>query len=163
MRIISMLTMLAAFILPFILFADSAEGSKQKPKTPKPDKKPSGSQSSESANLTESVLAAQKWLSLLDKEKYSESWDTGSQLFQQTIPKEEWQKVMDAIRKPLGKVSSRDILDQRTANNPKGLPVGEYIVLFYNTSFAGKPAAHELVTLIKESNGQWKVLTYQVQ
>jgi len=79
-----------------------------------------------------------------------------------TIGKEEWIELEQATRKPLGKVISRDVVDERIAKNPKGLPVGNYMVLFYNTSFTNRKDAHELVTLMQESDGKWRVLTYHV-
>lgn len=117
----------------------------------------------QNSDLTQSVLVAQEWLALLDKGNYEQSWDKGAKLFQQTITRDEWKKVMDAVRKPLGNLSNRNVLDQRTASNPKGLPEGDYMVLFYNSSFQNKSSAYELITMMKESDGQWRVLTYQVQ
>ena len=117
----------------------------------------------ETDQLKASVKAAEEWLNLIDREKYEESWDTGSINFQLTVPKNHWVMLMDQIRKPLGDVSSRKILDQRTAKDPKGLPKGDYMVIFFDTSFSKKEVAHELVTLIQTSDGTWKILTYQVQ
>lgn len=112
-------------------------------------------------DLQASQIAAQQWLSLIDKGVYEESWDAGAKTFQLTITKNEWTKALNGLRKPLGNVVSREILDQKTAKNPKGLPVGDYMVLFYKTSFQNRPQANELITMVKENDGQWKVLTYQ--
>lgn len=114
------------------------------------------------ADLTASALAAQNWLKLVDDGQYDESWSQGSSIFQLTIQQDEWKQILDAMRKPLGSVISRKVVDQRTATNPKGLPAGDYMVMVYDTSFSGKSSAHELVTLVKGDDGQWRVLTYQV-
>jgi hypothetical protein len=114
-------------------------------------------------NLEQSATATQTWLSLIDTGNYGQAWDSSSKLFQQTINKPQWQQLMDSSRKPLGSIRNRTVLDQRTASNPRGLPAGDYMVMFYNTAFANKPSAYELVTLMKEPDGKWRILTYQVQ
>jgi len=112
--------------------------------------------------VADSQAATNSWLALVDQGKYGESWDAASKTMQWTIKRDEWIKNLDGVRKPLGAVKSREILDVRTATNPQGLPQGEYMIFVYNTSFANKDKAYELVTLIQENDGSWRVLTYQV-
>lgn len=114
------------------------------------------------AELSASQIAAKAFLGLLDAGKYGESWDSGSQLMKHTIKRKEWDKAMTKLRKPKGSVSSRTVLDQRTAKDPANLPKGDYMVLFYKTDFSSKPNAYELITLYHEGDGQWRVVTYQV-
>lgn len=110
--------------------------------------------------LQTSAAASQAWLSIVDKNKYPESWDKSSALTKLTVPKDEWVQILEKTRKPLGSVTSRQVVDQRTAIDPSGMPKGKYIVMFYKTVFSRK-TAYELVTL-NEEDGQWSVLTYQV-
>ena len=110
-----------------------------------------------------SLDAAKQWLQTVDKGEYSKSWKTGSLTFKLTISEQHWNKLMKAIREPLGSVVSREPFEQRPAINPKGLPEGNYMVVFFKTKFQKKDNAHELVTLVQESDGNWRVLTYQVQ
>ncbi len=124
--------------------------------------------SSVQANISEEdlkngIAAAEAWLNLIDQGKYDNSWEVGALSFQLTISKKEWNKAMESIRKPLGSVSSRQLQEKRVANDPKGLPKGEYLVLYYKTAFLNQADANELLTLQKQSNGQWKILTYHVR
>lgn len=112
-------------------------------------------------NLESSAIASKTWLEIVDRSQYSESWDKSSGLMKLTIPKDEWIELMNTTRKPLGGVSSRQVLDQRVAKNPHGLPPGDYMVMYYKTAFSTKPDAKELVTLYSE-DGDWRVLTYQI-
>lgn len=112
-------------------------------------------------NLQAAAIASQTWLELVDKDHYDRSWDEISSVTKAKIPKAEWTKILNKTRKPLGLVKSRDMVDQRTAVNPKNLPAGDYMVMVYKTTFKNKPAAYELVTLYLQG-GQWRVLTYQV-
>lgn len=111
--------------------------------------------------LQASAEAAKSWLAIVDKGDYGQSWNQASALMKLTIQKDEWVTVMNTMRKPLGKVTSREVVDQRTAKNPHGLPAGDYMVLFYKTAFSQRTNASELVTLHLE-DGAWQVMTYQV-
>lgn len=112
--------------------------------------------------LKASAAAAQDWLKTLDDGQYGAAWAESSAIFQATLQQNRWVSLQDQLRKPMGRVISREMIDQRIALDPKGLPAGQYMVLIYNTTFSNKPSAIELVTLRME-NGQWKVLTYQVK
>lgn len=107
--------------------------------------------------------AAEKWVQLLDNGNYAGSWDAGSKTFQTTIPKNRWEILMEQIRKPLGEVTERKVLDHRIAQDPAGLPAGEYRVIIYQTQFSKKGSARELLTLTLGEDGVWRILTYQVQ
>lgn len=119
----------------------------------------SNEQFSQSA-LQASAIAAQAWLTLVDQNKFGESWDKSASLTKLTVHKDEWIQILEKTRAPLGSVTSRQVVDQRTAKDPGGMPQGDYVVMFYKTVFSHKPA-FELLTLYLE-DGQWVVLTYQV-
>lgn len=113
--------------------------------------------------LTDNANAALSWLKLIDDGHYAESWDAGSKTFQLTIGRNEWVKAMEKLRKPLGTVVQRTLLQQLPKQNPKGLPEGYYMVLVYQTNFSNRPQANELVTMQLESDGRWRTLTYQAR
>lgn len=113
--------------------------------------------------LTDNADAAAAWLKLLDEGKFGESWDVASKTFQLTIGKDEWIKAEDKLRKPLGALVSRTLLQQLPKQNPKGLPEGYYMVLVYQTDFSNRPKANELLTMVLESDGRWRALTYQAR
>jgi hypothetical protein len=114
-------------------------------------------------DLQTSKEAAEEWLKLLDQKNYDQSWDKGAATLQLLIPKKDWRKLMESIHRPMGEIKSRQIIEQRPAKDPVGLPKGEYMVLVYKSSFSAKPTANELLTMVKESDGRWKILTYQVK
>jgi hypothetical protein len=99
---------------------------------------------------------------LLDDGKFDKAYQATSLLMQKTVNQTEWIYLMDVSRKPLGKVKARTLTDIRTARNPKGLPEGDYMVVYYKTNFANRRDGDELLTLTL-SDGKWRVLTYQVK
>lgn len=111
--------------------------------------------------VADSQKSVDAWLALIDSGKFGESWDAGSTTFKMTISRKEWITALDALRKPLGAVKSRKIIDIGNAENPRGLPQGEYMVYFYETQFDNPSKTQELLTLSQERDGQWRVLTYQ--
>lgn len=111
-------------------------------------------------NKEDSAKAAQEWLAIVDKGNFADSWENGSVVMKLRIPKNTWVTLLEAMHKGKGNTIERKILEQRPAVDPKGLPQGEYMVIVYNTKFSNKADAKELVTLVLESSGQWKVLTY---
>lgn len=147
---------------PTVSFSDVSQNPavQNQPTQNQAAQNPAANETSNAA-LQAAAIASQSWLKLIDSGRYGESWDQASALMKLTIHKDEWQQLMDKVRKPLGQMTSRQVLDQRVATNPHGLPKGDYQVMFYKTAFTGKPMAYELVTLFLE-DGQWRVMTYQV-
>lgn len=114
----------------------------------------------EQANLQATAIAADRWLKLMDAGDYGSSWDTGSNIFRFTIKRNEWIEAETKLRKPFGQLISRKLMEQRPAKNPRGLPEGDYMVLYYKSSFTNRPDISELITMVLSTDGQWKVLTY---
>ncbi|MGA8164637.1 MAG: DUF4019 domain-containing protein [Waddliaceae bacterium] len=110
-----------------------------------------------------SAQAAQRWLQLVDQGKYEQSLGVASANLRLIFPRQRWVYLMQNIRKPLGQVRSRKLLDQKEAKDPPNLPKGNYMVIVYGTSFSRRKSAHELVTLVQGRDGRWRVLTYLVQ
>lgn len=135
--------------LPFVAFADQPSNAQN-------------DQAKLQQNIDLSQIETEAWLGLLDKRLYGESWARASLMFRNTVTKKEWTEAMDKLRKPFGAVQSRANADIRTAKDPKGLPAGDYMVYLYKTVFSGNKEAFELITLVQESDGQWRILTYQI-
>ncbi len=112
--------------------------------------------------VLETSQSAKEYVDLIDRGAYEKSWSKGDSVFQRTISKHEWAQALEQNRKPLGKVISRKIKDQRLAMNPQNLPPGPYMVVLFDTQFE-KGSSNELLTLRRGDGGVWRVLTYQVE
>jgi len=106
------------------------------------------------------IQAAESWLSLVDEEKYLESWEGLAGLFKKNVKKEEWLKDLNQFRKPLGKLHERK-LQHETKSSEASL--GEYLIFQYETSFENKKSAVEAVSVIKDNDGKWRTLGYSIQ
>lgn len=107
--------------------------------------------------------ASDAWLSMVDKGKYSESWQYTSSYFKNAVDENQWEKSLNSLRKPLGEVLSRKAISQNYTKTLPGAPDGEYVVIQYETSFKNKASAIETVTPSLEKDGIWRVSGYYVK
>jgi Protein of unknown function (DUF4019) len=108
------------------------------------------------------VTAADAWVSLLDAERWNDSWAAAGTLFKSQMPQARWASTIAAVREPLGGVSSRVLKSATKSKSLPGAPDGEYAVLQFQTSFTNKAAAIETVVLSHEASG-WKVDGYFIR
>jgi hypothetical protein len=110
-------------------------------------------------------IAAQKaleaWLVLWDSGKWEESYKELAELARRSTTERHWFITWSGVRKPLGRVRSRKLLD---AEHMKPLsasrPDQEGAVLRYESSFENRKSIVELFGLIRETDGTWRVLSY---
>ena len=109
------------------------------------------------------ALAAEKWLSMVDEGKYSDSWDEAVVYFKNAIKQEQLNQSLQAVRKPLGKLVSRQMKSATYETSLPGAPDGEYVVILFDTSFENKKAAIETVTPMMDKDGKWRVSGYYIK
>jgi len=112
------------------------------------------------------VEAMQAWLKGIDAGDYAASWDQASKTFQAAITKDKWVAALEAVRKPLGDCTSRQLasaLAQKGLPKPSGEALkGEFVIAQFETSFANLKYAIETVTFEKQ-DGAWKASGYFVK
>ena len=109
------------------------------------------------------VSAAEKWLSMVDEGKYSDSWQGAAEYSRNAINQEQWNRSLQAVRKPLGEVVSRQMKTATYKTSLPGAPDGEYVVIQFDTSFENKKAAIETVTPMMDQDGTWRVSGYYIK
>ena len=109
------------------------------------------------------LSAAEKWLAIIDSEKYAESWKESAELFRTAVNSNQWAQSMEAVRKPLGKLISRKLKSKVYKSSLPGAPDGEYVVIQFETSFENKKAAEETITPMMDKDGFWRVSGYYIK
>ncbi len=109
------------------------------------------------------VAGAQTWLAMVDKKEYEQSWEIASTYFKSLVTKEQWVSQIAAVRNPLGDLISRNLKMNLYQKTMPGAPDGEYYVLTFNTVFKNKISAVEIVTVIKDKDGQWRLAGYFIK
>lgn len=112
---------------------------------------------------SQGIAAAEAWIGLVDAGSYEKSWDTAAGVFRSALPSAQWAATAAAVRDPLGKLIHRNLFhDKRTSTMP-GLPDGDYLMLRFIAKYEHKVSAVETVTLVKESEGKWRVAGYFIK
>lgn len=109
----------------------------------------------------EASAIGQKWLSLLDDQKYEESWKQASTMFQGEVTQERWLAALKQSREPLGSFVSRTTARVDFTKVLRGAPDGEYAIIHYTTNFKNKSDVTERLTLVKE-DGKWLMSAYAI-
>ncbi len=84
------------------------------------------------------LFASYSWLLLIDSGKQGESWDEAAEYFKNAVSRAHWQKSLNTVRKPLGKLIKRRVKSKKYYTTLPGAPDGEYAVIPYETSFVKK-------------------------
>jgi len=109
------------------------------------------------------IASAEKWLKIVDKGKYIESWDEASEFFKQAVTREQWEQAVKAVRQPLGKLIVRKVKSATYTSSLPGAPDGQYVVIQFNTSFENKKSGIETVTPMIDKDGIWRVSGYYIK
>ena len=109
----------------------------------------------------EASTSGQKWLALLDDQKYAESWKQAGAMFRSEVTQEQWIASLQRFRDPLGSMVSRASARIDFAKTLRGAPDGDYAIIHFTTSFKNKSDVTERLTLVKE-DGKWQVAAYAI-
>ncbi len=111
----------------------------------------------------QALSAAESWLALVDDGKYAESWDSAAEYLKNAVSKNDFVKSLNAARKPLGKLKSREVESKEYRTSLPGAPDGEYVIIQFKTSLENKKSAVETVTPMLEKDKTWRVSGYYIR
>jgi hypothetical protein len=109
----------------------------------------------------EAAASGQKWLALLDDQKYEDSWKQAGSMFRGEVSEEQWVASLKRFRDPLGSLLTRVSARVDFAKTLRGAPDGDYAIIHFTTSFKNKSDVTERLTLVKE-DGRWQVAAYAI-
>ncbi|HTV24705.1 MAG TPA: DUF4019 domain-containing protein [Polyangiaceae bacterium] len=121
------------------------------------------SPSPEEAAQVDARKGARDWLALVDGGQYDASWDAAAPVFQSSTDKQRWNQALQGARGPLGPLGTRQFRAAEYKTSIAGAPEGKYVVVYYDSAFAQKAGAREIVTLRQQADESWKVAGYFVQ
>jgi hypothetical protein len=109
------------------------------------------------------INAAERWLTLVDTGKYSESWQEAAEYFRNAVGPDQWEQMLQSVRMPLGKMISRKLKTKTYKTVLPGAPDGQYVVIQFETSFQNKKSAIETITPMFDKDGRWRVSGYYIK
>ena len=101
-----------------------------------------------------------KWLSMVDDQKYEESWNQASSMFRSEVTLGQWAAALKRSREPLGPLVSRTTSRVQFSKTLRGALDGDYAIIHFDTSFKVKSATERL-TLVKE-DARWQMVAYGI-
>jgi len=108
----------------------------------------------------EASAIGQKWLGLLDDQKYEESYTAAGSMFRNEVMHDQWLASLEKFRLPLGPLVSRTAQRIDMAKTLPAAPDGEYAIIHYKTALQNKTITERL-TLVME-DGKWQVYAYAI-
>ncbi len=108
----------------------------------------------------QAASAAREWLSLLDGDRRSASWEAAAPVFRIAITPEQWDEAVRSVRTPLGRCRSRTLRSHRLVEAFPGAPKGPYVVLKFDADFERGAHAVETVTPVRGADDRWRVASY---
>jgi len=115
----------------------------------------------EPADKEAATAAGQKWLILLDKEKYDDSWKEAAAMFKDEVTQQQWIDSLKQFRQPLGGMVARSVARIDFTRTLRGAPEADYSIIHFKTDFSNKTGVTERLTLVKEESG-WKASAYAI-
>lgn len=109
-----------------------------------------------------SVAAATEFLQIVDAGRYPDSWQITAAYLQKTISLSDWEKKLAEIRTTFGPLSERQLENVSFTAPAEELPEQEIILLEYAATFKLKEMK-EVVTVIHDTDNQWRVVGYFIQ
>jgi hypothetical protein len=106
---------------------------------------------------------AKAWLELIDRGDGRGSWTATAEAFRSAVTADAWTDQLGAARGPLGPLTSRTLAVEQRFNGLPGAPPGEYVVQQYHAVYDSRQAVTETLTLVREGDGQWRVVGYFIR
>jgi hypothetical protein len=103
-----------------------------------------------------------RWLELIDRGKYSETWVAAAVVLQETIPQQEWIADLSARKPKVGRTIMRERKSGSYSKTLRGAPTGDYVIVTYLTKFEKTPLVEETLAVAKDAIGQWHVAGYDI-
>jgi hypothetical protein len=101
----------------------------------------------------------QDWLSLVDRGNYSQTWNDLSDVLKSAFTKVDWVNSLSSYHKSFGKLTKRKQQYVTESSDPS---IGDYLIFQYQSSFEKKNIVNEAVSVIKDRDGNWKILGYSL-
>lgn len=108
------------------------------------------------------ALAAQGWLTLLDRRDWGTAWETAAGVFRSSVPLGTWMDGIPKVRGDLGNLVERAPAVADYKNQLPGRPPGDYVTTIFDSRFEQRQV-EEVVTTVREPDGKWRVTGYSTR
>jgi hypothetical protein len=111
--------------------------------------------------------SAERWLVPVDAGRYGDAYAMASEEFKASVSRAQWQAGIPGIRKDFGKLATRKADKVGYVGEPPkpeaAIAPGTKVVILFTSSFAGKKAVTEEMTMVYEKDGIWRMASYYIR
>jgi hypothetical protein len=105
---------------------------------------------------------ARGWLALADRQDADATHRAAGAKFREALTVERWREALARERGPLGELVQRTVVSTKLTRTLPGQPDGDYAIVAFRSSWAGRSLGRELVSLEVEG-ARWRVIGYVIQ
>jgi hypothetical protein len=105
---------------------------------------------------------ARGWLALADRQDADATHRAAGAKFREALTVERWRGALARERGPLGELVQRTVMSTQLMRTLPGQPDGDYALVAFRSSWAGRSLGREFVSLEYEG-GRWRVIGYVIQ
>jgi hypothetical protein len=99
---------------------------------------------------------------LLDRRDWGRAWETSSAVFRTSVPLGTWMDGIPKVREAFGAFVDRTPAESVYKTTLEGRPDGEYVTAIFLSKFE-KRELQEVVTVVREADGKWRVTGYSTR
>jgi hypothetical protein len=121
---------------------------------------PSDGDSSSDPDVALARKAALAWLALVDAGKFEATWDEAARSFQKAQKKEAWAQGLGSARPTMGALVKRTYLNHQIRTALPKLPPDKYVTIRFKSVFANHQDGSESVTLVKDGDRGFRMMSY---
>jgi hypothetical protein len=107
--------------------------------------------------------AAAKWLALVDAGKSVESWQALAAAPRESMGQWKWKFGFSMAQREFGAFRDRKLRSAEFTTKSPGGRSGEFVLLQYDTTSTKKGAVVEKLTVMRDTDGEWRVASYTVE
>ncbi len=112
---------------------------------------------------SDALSEASHFLNLIDQNQYGPAWQDAGPLLKDCVTEDQWIGAMYKTRRPLGNVRSRKATGQQIQDRLPHGTRGYFVLLRYDTQFAGSNKGREELALMRDEFGRFRAVSYYVR
>lgn len=109
------------------------------------------------------IAAAAEWLTLVDAGKSGESWQALAAAPRESMGQWKWKFGFSMAQREFGAFRDRKLRSTEFTTKSPGGRSGEFVLLQYDTTSTKKGKVVEKLTVMRDTDGQWRVASYTAE
>ena len=114
------------------------------------------------AEIAAATEASDRWLDLITRGKFAESWLSAAPVLQDAATQLGWVDELTKRDLKFGRLITRERQTAQYSKTMRGAPTGDYVTVTYLSKFERTPVVEETLAVARNSTGHWQVAGYDI-